>query len=514
MKIKRALISVSDKTGIVDFARELSKLDIEIISTGGTFSLLQKNKISVKLVSELTGSPEILEGRVKTLHPKIHGGILALRNNTSHMDELIENKILPIDLVVVNLYPFVETISKEKVTHEEAIEQIDIGGPTMLRAAAKNYHFVTVIVNPIRYDEVLKEIKKSGGQVQHELKYKLAQEVFEYTSNYDIAIAEYFQSKNNKYDLLPNSISLQLNKLRDLRYGENPHQVAAVYTSSTQTKENIKQLHGKELSYNNLIDAEAAIELLSEFDEPTSVIIKHMNPCGVGSNKVLLNAYKKAFATDTKSPFGGIIAFNKTLDIETATLVDKIFSEIIIAPSFSKEALHLLTKKKDRRLLEISKYFTSPKIEIKTIAEGFIIQTKDSKTFEFKNDSVVTKRKPTKDELAGLIFAYKIAKHVKSNAIVYTSKDRTLGIGAGQMSRVDSSKIAVQKANESGLSLKGSVVASDAFFPFADGLIEAIKAGATAVIQPGGSIRDNEVIKAADENNIAMVFTGTRHFKH
>ncbi|MSP64178.1 MAG: bifunctional phosphoribosylaminoimidazolecarboxamide formyltransferase/IMP cyclohydrolase [Ignavibacteria bacterium] len=514
MKIKRALLSVSNKNGIVEFANELVKLGVELISTGGTYSILQKNNIPVKNVSDITNFPEILDGRVKTLHPKIYGGLLSLRDNKSHLEEMQKHGINSIDLVVVNLYPFAETIAKENISFDEAMEQIDIGGPTMLRSAAKNHKFVTVIVNPNRYEKVLLEMKKLNCEVSNELRFSLAQEVFKHTSLYDSTIANYFQSKNEKTETLPQTFNLQLTKSKELRYGENPHQKAAIYSTSPKPTENLKQLHGKELSFNNIIDAQSAIELVSEFEEPTAVIIKHTNACGVGSDIKLVDAFKKAFATDTQSPFGGIFAVNRELDFETATAMNEIFSEIIIAPSFSEEAILLLQKKKDRRLIQVSKNYLHSSIEIKTISDGFIIQTKDLKSFIYNEASVVTKRKPTEDELLGLLFAFKVAKHLKSNAIVYANKDRTLGIGAGQMSRIDSSKLAVRKANEAGLSLIGSVVASDAFFPFADGLLEAIKAGATAVIQPGGSIRDNEVIQAADENNVAMIFTGIRHFKH
>jgi phosphoribosylaminoimidazolecarboxamide formyltransferase/IMP cyclohydrolase len=511
LKISRALISVSDKNGIVEFVSALHQLGVEIISTGGTHTLLSKNNIPAKQISEITGFPEILDGRLKTLHPAVHAGLLAMRDNPQHMKQLEELKIKPIDLVVVNLYPFEETIAKPGVLLEEAIENIDIGGPTMLRSAAKNYRFTAVIVNNARYDSFLAELKERNGCVSEETCFELAKEVFQHTAHYDAKISEYLTQTSPADQLLPQTFSISLKKNQDLRYGENPHQKAALYGSFDQS---LKKLHGKELSFNNIIDASAAVNLITEFDEPTAAIIKHTNPCGVGCAPTLEEAYHKAFATDTKAPFGGIIAVNRPLDMTAAQAMNEIFAEIILAPDFDPGVLDFLTKKKDRRLVQIIPHNSAENFDIRSVPGGLLVQTRD--TMKLSNDQykIVTNRQPTEEEQAAMKFTWKVVKHVKSNAIVYGLKDRTLAVGAGQMSRVDSSKIAVWKSRESNLSLVGSVMASDAFFPFADGLMEAVSAGATAVIQPGGSIRDDEVIRAANENNIAMVFTGIRHFKH
>lgn len=511
LKISRALISVSDKKGIVEFATALHKLGVEIISTGGTHSLLTKNNIPVKQISDITGFPEILDGRVKTLHPVVHAGLLAVLDNPEHKKQLEELKIKPIDLVVVNLYPFEETIAKENVSLEEAIENIDIGGPTMLRSAAKNYRFTAVIVNSARYESFLAELKEQNGCVSEETCFELAKEVFQHTAYYDTKIAEYLDRISSTDQTLPQTFSISLKKNQDLRYGENPHQKAALYGTFDQS---LKKLHGKELSFNNIIDASAAVNLIAEFDEPTVAIIKHTNPCGVGSAQTLEAAYRKAFATDTKAPFGGIIAVNRPLDMTAAQAMNEIFTEIILAPDFEPGVLDFLMKKKDRRLVQIIGGTSQENLDIRAVPGGLLVQTKDMVKLADEQYKIVTNRQPTSDELEAMKFTWKVVKHVKSNAIVYGLKDRTLAIGAGQMSRVDSSKIAVWKSRESNLSLVGSVVASDAFFPFADGLLEAVSAGATAVIQPGGSIRDEEVIKAANDNNIAMIFTGIRHFKH
>lgn len=509
LKIKRALISVSDKKGIVDFAQKLHNANIEIISTGGTYALLVANNIPAKQISEITRFPEILDGRVKTLHPTVHAGLLAVLDNPSHRQQLEQHNIQPIDLVVVNLYPFEETIAKPNVPLEEAIENIDIGGPTMLRSAAKNYRFTAVIVNHSRYETFLKELEAREGCVSEETCFELAKEVFQHTAHYDSTISEYL-SHTSEQPILPETFSISSRKYSDLRYGENPHQAAALYG---KYDESLKKLHGKELSFNNIIDANAAVALVAEFELPTVVIVKHTNPCGVGSADSVAEAYRKAFATDTKAPFGGIIAVNRPLDMKAAEAMNEIFTEIILAPSFEPGVLDFLMKKKDRRIVQILKS-NSQGFDIRSVSGGFLVQSRDVAQITKDQLKFVTKRRPTPDELDAMLFNWKVAKHVKSNAIVYGSKDRTLGIGAGQMSRIDSSKIAVWKSKESNLSLQGSVVASDAFFPFADGLLEAVSAGATAVIQPGGSIRDNEVIQAADENNIAMIFTGIRHFKH
>ena len=510
-QIKRALISVSDKTGIVEFASRLQKLGIEIISTGGTYDLLVKNNIAAKQISEITGFPEILDGRVKTLHPAVHAGLLAVRDNPLHTKQLHEHHITPIDLVVVNLYPFEETIAKPDVQLEDAIENIDIGGPTMLRSAAKNYRFTAVIVNSDRYEPFLKEVQEHNGAVSEETCFELAKEVFRHTSYYDTKISEYLSTQQSHHIAFPKTFSFALKKQQDLRYGENPHQSSALYGSFNDI---FKTLHGKELSFNNIIDASSAKNIVDEFDDPTVVIVKHTNPCGIGCADNLEEAYKKAFATDTKSPFGGIIAVNRPLDLNTAKAMNEIFTEIILAPEFEPGVLDFLMKKKNRRIIQIMQTHKKDVFDIRSVLGGVLIQERDTARITAADVRVVTDRKPTEDEMAGMIFAWKVVKHVKSNAIVYCGKDRTLGIGAGQMSRVDASKIAVWKSKESGLSLQGSVVASDAYFPFADGLMEAVSAGATAVIEPGGSIRDEEVIKAANENNISMVFTGVRHFKH
>lgn len=512
--IHTALISVSDKTGIVEFARALQRWKIEIISTGGTLKTLTEAGINARSIAEVTGFPEILDGRVKTLHPKIHGGILAVSENPLHQQELEKLDIEPIDMVVVNLYPFEETIARGGVPPDVAIEQIDIGGPTMLRAAAKNYKDKTVVVSPSQYHLIVDELGANNGAVSEELRFKLAKEVFRQTAKYDAAISDYFVSRNgaSSHFPLPETVTVSFRKSQELRYGENPHQQAALYGDFFSIFE---KLHGKELSYNNIVDIQAAAMLLEEFSEPTVVIVKHTNPCGVGSGSTLVEAYEKAFATDTKSAFGGIVALHGQVDIAVAEKIDRVFTEVVIAPGYETSALEFLRKKKDRRLIRQAAPLKSRKAPIlRNVAGGVLLQTTDDITLDPSRLRSVTKRRPTREEEQAMMFAWKIAKHVKSNAIVYARADRTVGIGAGQMSRFDSSKIAVLKAKEMGLDLMGTAVASDAFFPFADGLLEAVHAGATAVIQPGGSVRDEEVIKAADDNNIAMMFTGIRHFKH
>ncbi len=508
-KIKRALVSVSDKTGIVDFCRELSALGIEIFSTGGTQSTLEVSGVPVKNISEITGFPEIMDGRVKTLHPKVHGGLLSKLDSERHTEEMLRHDIHSIDLLVVNLYPFEETL-KKNASHEEMIENIDIGGPAMLRSAAKNYLWTAPVVNPKKYVEVMNMLKAENLTLNVDFRMQLSAEVFRHTADYDAMIAGYFNSKTEQ--TVPDILTLTGKMEQPLRYGENPHQKAALYGSFLDIFE---QLHGKELSYNNIVDMDAAAKLMLEFDETALAIIKHTNPCGAAAASTLKEAWKKAFATDNVSPFGGIIIVNRPIDLETAEAVHDIFTELIIAPEFSKEALNLLMKKKARRLLRVDfeKLRNTVKNDIKSVSGGFLLQNSDTKLIEGEF-RVVTKRKPADEEMKSMIFGWKIAKHVKSNAVVYTSHDRTLGIGAGQMSRVDSSRIAVEKAKLMGLDLKGSAVASDAFFPFADGVEEAAKSGASCVIQPGGSVRDEEVIKAADENNMSMIFTGMRHFRH
>ena len=507
MKITRALISVSDKTGIAAFARALERQGVDIISTGGTADLLRKEKIPVREISSFTAFPEVLEGRVKTLHPRVHGGLLYKRGNPKHEAEARDCGFEPIDLVVVNLYPFEKTIRKSNVTLAEAIENIDIGGPSMIRSAAKNYESVTVVVDPADYETVLENIREHDGETTLKLRERLAIKAFIKTSDYDRAIGNFL----NKEQATEASFSLSLPLAMRLRYGENPHQTAALYGDFDC---HFEKLHGKELSFNNILDISAATNLVMEFSEPTVAILKHTNPCGVGSDVDLREAWEKAFATDKQAPFGGVIVCNRPLNEALARAISEIFSEVIIAPDFEPEARALLQKKKNLRLIRL----TTPPAEarsttdIRSVAGGVLVQ--DADIAREIPQKVVTKRQPTATELEAMLFSWRVVKHVKSNAIVYAALDRTLGIGAGQMSRVDASRIAIWKAEEAGLSLKGSAVASDAFFPFPDGLIAAADAGATCAIQPGGSVRDNEVIAAANERNMAMIFTGIRHFRH
>ncbi|CDE85148.1 bifunctional purine biosynthesis protein PurH [Coraliomargarita sp. CAG:312] len=506
---KLALISVSDKTGVLEFAKELvHHHHYTILSTGGTAKLLSSNGIPVTEVSDYTGFPEMMDGRVKTLHPKIHGGLLCLRSNPSHMEQAKEHNINMIDLVVVNLYPFEATVAKPNCTLEDAIENIDIGGPSMLRSAAKNHADVTVVCDNKDYPAVLEAIRKGGDELQ-QLRRRLALKVYQRTSAYDAAIASYLNEKYND-GALPETLNIGLPMVQKMRYGENPHQQAALYGDFNKS---FKQLHGKELSYNNIIDITAAAELISEFEKPTLAILKHTNPCGVASCDNLVEAWNQAFETDKQAPFGGIIVVNRKMEEDLAEIISHIFSEVIIAPDYSDRAIEILTKKKNLRVM-VSTYKNRPKLQIKSVIGGVLAQTSDSIEELKANMKVVTKRQPTDEEWRALLFGWKVVKHVKSNAIVYAGCERTLGVGAGQMSRVDSSNIAVWKAGEAKLPLKGSVIASDAFFPFADGLIAAANAGATAAIQPGGSVRDEEVIAAADANNMAMVFTSVRHFRH
>jgi phosphoribosylaminoimidazolecarboxamide formyltransferase/IMP cyclohydrolase len=511
MKIVRALLSVSDKTGLVPFARELATLGVELISTGGTAKLLAKEGIPVIEISDYTGFPEMMDGRLKTLHPKVHGGLLHVRDNPEHVAQAKAHGIEPIDLVVVNLYPFEQTIAKPNVTLEEAIENIDIGGPSMLRSAAKNYHSVTVIVDPADYDDVLASLKDNDGETTLQLRERLAIKVFINTSKYDGVIGNFL----NKEKECHSSFSLSLPLVATLRYGENPHQTGALYGS---WDEFFDKLHGKELSYNNILDITAASELIGEFSEPTVAILKHTNPCGVGSDADLRAAWDKAFATDKQAPFGGIIITNRPLTEPLARAISEIFSEVIIAPEFESDALALLKKKKNLRLMrQLARPLPQSSDEdaaIRSVLGGVLVQSRDAVIETGLEDRVVTERKPTKAELTAMRFAWRVVKHVKSNAIVYCSADRTLGIGAGQMSRVDASRIAIWKAEDAGLSLKGSAVGSDAFFPFPDGLIAAAEAGATCAIQPGGSVKDPEVIAAANERKMAMICTGVRHFRH
>jgi phosphoribosylaminoimidazolecarboxamide formyltransferase/IMP cyclohydrolase len=509
MKIKRALLSVSNKSGLVPFAQRLSKMGVEIVSTGGTAALLKKEGVAHVEMEQFTGFPEILGGRVKTLHPKVHGGLLFVRNDPDHQQQVETNQIEPIDLVVVNLYPFEATINKPEVKLEEAIEQIDIGGPSMLRSAAKNYRFVTVVTDPADYNQILEELDLHNGETTLALREQLAIKVFLTTSRYDSVIAGYLNREQATLGSYAVSLPLEMR----LRYGENPHQSASLYG---RFGDYFQKLHGKELSYNNIIDIDAAAGLIREFVEPTVAILKHTNPCGVGSDQDLREAWLKAFATDKQAPFGGIIACNRPLTEALARAISEIFSEVIIAPEFEPEARALLQKKKNLRLIKMSDWFNSTRSEpdVRSVIGGMLVQEKDWGELQDPERRVVSQRPPTADEMKAMLFGWKIVRHVKSNAIVYAAKDRTLGIGAGQMARVDSSRIAIWKAGEAGLSLKGSAVASDAFFPFADGLIAAAEAGATAVIQPGGSVRDDEVIQAANDRQMTMVFTGIRHFRH
>ena len=516
-KIERALISVSDKTDLVPFAEVLSLAGVEIISTGGTAKVLREGGIAVQELSDYTGFPEMLDGRVKTLHPMVHGGLLFLRENDEHTATAAEHGIRPIDLVVVNLYPFEQTVANPDVTLEDAIENIDIGGPSMLRSAAKNHQSVTVVVDPADYGRVADQVS-SGGETTLELRRELAVKVYSRTAAYDGAIALHLANvyeQDQPSEDLPDKLVVRADKSQHLRYGENPHQRAALYG---RFGEFYRQLHGKALSYNNILDLTAAAGLIVEFDAdpPTLAILKHTNACGLGQADTLADAWDKAYATDRQAPFGGIIACNTSLDLATAEAISEIFTEVIVAPDFDADALELLQKKKNLRLarLMLNPANVVP-WDVRSVgAESFLVQERDLRQTTAVDLEIVTGRHPSEDELKAMLFGWRAVKHVKSNAIVYAAKDRTLGIGAGQMSRVDSSRIAVWKAGEAGLDLNGSAVCSDAFFPFADGLIAAAEAGATAAIQPGGSKRDDEVIAAADERGMAMAFTGGRHFRH
>jgi phosphoribosylaminoimidazolecarboxamide formyltransferase/IMP cyclohydrolase len=510
--IRRALVSVSDKRGLLPFVRGLRALGIELLSTGGTLAYLRENGVDAVAVSDVTGFPEILDGRVKTLHPKIHGALLAMGDNDHHQQQLKQHGIEAIDMAVVNLYPFEQTVAKAGVALPEAVEQIDIGGPSMLRSTAKNFRWKAAVVDPDRYPSLLEELTSSHGALSEETCFSLAREVFQHTARYDAAIAGYLDSQAGPESAFPAMFHVSAGKEQALRYGENPHQQGALYGSFSSL---FRKLHGKELSYNNIVDIAAAALLVAEFDNPTVAIVKHTNPCGAGSASTLAEAYAKAFATDTKAPFGGIVAVNRPLDMEAAQKINEVFTEVIIAPAYPDAVLQFLEKKRDRRLIAVTSDLRNRRdLLVRSVPGGFLLQQPDSGRALDEPLRVVTRRSPTDGEVAALRFGWIVAKHVKSNAIVYAAADRTLGIGAGQMSRVDSARIAALKAKDAGLSLQGSAVASDAYFPFADGLLEAVHAGATAVIQPGGSVRDEEVIKAADENNIAMVFTGTRHFRH
>ncbi|HAF22957.1 MAG TPA: bifunctional phosphoribosylaminoimidazolecarboxamide formyltransferase/inosine monophosphate cyclohydrolase [Blastocatellia bacterium] len=553
-KIRRALISVSDKMGIVDFARELKNFGVEIISTGGTAMALRDAGLEVRDVSDVTGFPEMMDGRVKTLHPKIHGALLGRRDNPEHQKAMGEHGIEPIDLVVVNLYPFEQTIKRKEVTLEEAIEQIDIGGPAMIRSAAKNYHDVAVIVLPAQYTRVIDELNKHDGAVSLDTRNSLAREAFGQTSRYDMIVCAYlagaFSRKENEaegmggsiggMDLagsdgigasvpatnidseefsietfrgsLPSRAEWTISKAANLRYGENPHQIAALYKTAVRSGiANAELLSGKEMSFNNYVDADAAWQLVCDFDELACAIIKHTNPTGVALGASAEEAYRRALATDPTSAFGGIVAFNRTVDAAAARAVVEIFTEVIVAPDYDAPALEVLRAKKNLRVLRAGTPESATGLEYKHISGGMLVQTRDTHKLKREDLKVVTKRDPTEDEIRDLLFAWTVCKHTKSNAIVYAREGQTVGVGAGQMSRVDSVKLGAMRAQ---LPVKNSVLASDAFFPFRDGIDEAAKNGITAVIQPGGSMRDAEVIAACDEHGVAMVFTGTRHFKH
>lgn len=512
MSISRALISVSDKAGLESLAKGLHENDVEILSTGGTAKFISDLGIPVVEVSDFTGFPELFDGRVKTLHPKVHGGLLHRRDSKEHVEQANENDILPIDLVVVNLYPFEETVANEGVTRAEAIEQIDIGGPSMLRSAAKNHDAVTVVVEPSDYDVILSELDEHEGNTTLKTRERLAIKVFQRTAAYDAAIASHL----NDIQETESSFSVSLPLAQELRYGENPHQEASLYGNFGDY---FKQLQGKGLSYTNVLDIGSAAELILEFRRPAVAILKHTNPCGVGADEDDLRlAWEKAFETDRQAPFGGVIVCNRPLDIGLARVISEIFTDVIIAPEFETDARALLQKKKNLRLIQMHEAFrdtlTDPVIQ--SAPGGLLVMDHDTRALGLDNieKKVVTQRPPTAEEIEAMRFGWRIVKHVKSNAIVFTTSDRTLGIGAGQMSRVDSCRLATWKAEQAGLSLKGSVVASDAMFPFPDGLVNALDSGATAAIQPGGSIRDEDVIKAANEHEAAMVFTGHRHFLH
>ncbi len=511
LPIKRALLSVSDKTKLLPLAKALDEAGVELISTGGTARQIREEGITVKDVSEITGFEECLDGRVKTLHPKVHGGLLARTSHQPDVDEIKRLGIDPIELVVVNLYPFKETVSKPDCTPAIATENIDIGGPTMIRAAAKNFAHVCVLTDPDQYDSFIDELKK-GNAISFDMRRELARQAFNHTANYDTHIADYFNGLTG--DENPYQLNISLPKSQELRYGENPHQKAAVYGNQNDY---IHCFHGKQLSYNNYLDVDAALNLIADFrnSEPTCAIFKHTVPCGVATDPSLANAWKKAFATDTMSPFGGIVVVNREVDEDTAAAIDEIFTEIVIAPSFSDVALELLKEKKNRRLIRIKETINKEGTRtFRSIFGGALSQEADSTAIRFEDFETVTERKPSEEEIRDLLFAWKVVKHVKSNAIVYARDGQTIGIGTGQTSRIESSEIAIAKAKEEGLELKGTAIASDAFFPFADGVEAAAKAGATSVIQPGGSIRDEEVIKAANKHDMAMIFTGKRHFRH
>ncbi len=541
-RIQRALISVSDKTGIAEFAKSLAKFGVKIISTGGTAKTLRDAGLEVTEVSEITEFPEMMDGRVKTLHPKIHGALLALRDNEEHLAQMKTHNIEPIDLVVVNLYPFEQTVASEDVSLSEAVEQIDIGGPAMIRSASKNWRDVAVVTDAKLYEYILDELKKNGGALSLETRQRLATLAYTRTASYDLSISSYLAKQLSGEDLdflepfnplsnlmfietdadeTPNDsqleefVSIELAKVSDLRYGENPHQQAALYETGMRGGiARAKQLHGKEMSFNNYVDAEAAWNLVCEFDELACAIIKHTNPSGVGIGESVEIAYRRALATDPISAFGGIVAFNQTVDAKVAESVNVIFTEVVLAPEFDAEALEIFKKKKNLRVLRVEKNEARNSLEYKQISGGFLVQNRDDLIITAKDLKVVSLKQPTDAEIRTLLFAWKVCKHVKSNAIVFANETQTVGVGAGQMNRVDSVRIAAMRAEKSKLKLKNTVLASDAFFPFRDNVDEAAKFGISAIVQPGGSVKDEEVIQAANENGLAMVFTGARHFKH
>jgi phosphoribosylaminoimidazolecarboxamide formyltransferase/IMP cyclohydrolase len=519
-KIQRAILSVTDKSGLVDFASKLAKFGVELVSTGGTAKLLRDSGIAVKDISELTGFPEMLDGRVKTLHPKVHGGILHRREDSGHLAAVAEHGIEPIDMVVVNLYAFEQTAAKKGVHFEELIENIDIGGPSMIRSAAKNFQDVAVVTSSTDYDAIADEMTRSGGALSKETKWRLAQKAFATTAAYDSAIASTLEWVGSDFDVrgferkkeegLPHNLRLMFHKVMDLRYGENPHQKASMYADSTDRGvAHARQVQGKELSYNNIVDLQAAWDLAQEFDEPVCAIIKHTNPCGTATATTLAEAYLRALECDPVSAFGGVIGVNRPVDAAAATEMAKLFLEVIAAPAFDENAKAIFAAKKNLRLVEVPP--GQPKWVLKNVSGGVLLQENDRRKLSDSDLQVVTKRPPTPEEKRALLFAWKVCKHVKSNAIVYARDGQTVGVGAGQMSRVDSCKLGAMKAQ---LPLRGTVAASDAFFPFPDGVEEIAKAGATAIIQPGGSVRDQEVIDAADRRGLAMIFTGIRHFRH
>ena len=519
MNKRQALISVSDKSGAAQLARALHACGIGILSTGGTAKLLREAGVPVVEIGDYTGFPEMLDGRVKTLHPKVHAGILARRDLPAHMQAMTRANLATIDLVIVNLYPFVQTISGAGCTLEQAIENIDIGGPTMVRAAAKNWQHVVVVTDPADYPALIAEMQSANGAISVETRYRLARKAFSHTAAYDGAISDYLTATdiNGARHAFPGQINMSFAKIQDLRYGENPHQQAAFYRDLDAVPgalSNYRQLQGKELSYNNIADADAAWECVKTFEQPACVIIKHANPCGVAVADGTAQAYRRAFKTDPTSAFGGIIAFNREIDLETAEAVSQQFMEVLIAPRVAADAAAALAKKTNVRVLEVPIESGANRYDTKRIGGGLLVQTPDARNVQISDMRIVTRKQPAPRQLSDLLFAWRVAKFVKSNAIVFCGDGMTLGVGAGQMSRVDSARIASIKAENAGLSLKGSVVASDAFFPFRDGVDVVAKAGAAAIIQPGGSVRDDEVIAAADEHGVAMVLTGVRHFRH